>query len=37
MLLNCGVGEESYEYLGQQGDKTSQSYKKSILNIHWRD
>ena len=37
MLLNCGVGEESCESLGQQGNKTSHSYKKSILNIHWRD
>ena len=23
--LNCGVGEDSWEPLGQQGDKTSQS------------
>ena len=22
MLLNCGVGEDSWEYLGQQGDQT---------------
>ena len=25
MLLNCGVGEDSCESLGQQGDPTSQS------------
>ena len=25
MLLNCGVGEDSRESLGQQGDKTSKS------------
>ena len=23
MLLNCGVGEDSYEFLGLQGDPTS--------------
>ena len=25
MLLNCGVGEDSWEFLGKQGDQTSQS------------
>ena len=25
MLLNCGVGEDSWESLGQQGNQTSQS------------
>ena len=25
MILNCGVGEDSRESLGQQGDPTSQS------------
>ena len=35
MLLNCGVGEDSWESLGLQGDQTNQSYRKSILNIHW--
>ena len=25
MLLNCGVGEDSWESLGVQGDPTSQS------------
>ena len=37
MLLNCGVGEDSWESLGLQGDPTSQSYRKSIVNIHWKD
>ena len=36
-VLNCGVGEDSWESLGLQGDLTSQSYRKSILNIHWKD
>ena len=37
MLLNCGVGEDSWESLGRQEDQTSQSQMKSILNIRWRD
>ena len=37
MLLNCGVGEDSCESLGLQGDLTSQSWGKSVLNIHWKD
>ena len=37
MLLNCGVREDSWESLGQQGDQTSPSQRKSVLNIHWRD
>ena len=37
MLSNCGAGEDSWESLGQQGDQTSQSYRKSTLNIHWKD
>jgi len=37
MLLNCGVGEDSWEYLGQQGDQTSPSRRKSVVNIHWKD
>ena len=36
-FLNCGVGEDSWESLGQQGDTTSQSWRKSALNIHWKD
>ena len=37
MLLNCGVGEDSWESLGLQGDPASPSYSKSVLNIHWKD
>ena len=37
MLLNCHVGKNSSESLGLQGDSTSQSYRKSVLNIHWKD
>jgi len=37
MLLNCGVGEDSWESLGLQGDPTSPFWRKSVLNIHWRD
>ena len=36
MLLNCGIGEDSWESLGLQGDQTSKS-RKSVLNIHWKD
>ena len=36
MLSNC-AGEDSWESLGLQGDQTSQSWRKSILNIHWKD
>ena len=31
------VLEKTQESLGQQGDQTSQSYRKSSLNIHWKD
>ena len=31
MLLNCGVGTDSWESLGLQGNRLNQS----ILNIHW--
>ena len=37
MLLNCGVGGDSWESFGLQGDQTSQSEMKSILNIHWKN
>ena len=42
MLLNCVVGEDSWETLGQQGDPTNPSWdyvmeRKSVLNIHWKD
>ena len=35
--MNCGAGEDSWESLGWQGDQTSQSLMKSVLNIHWKD
>ena len=44
MLLNCGVGENSWESLGLQG--ANQSILKemspflneqSVLNVHWKD
>ena len=37
MLLNCSVGKDSWESLGLQGDQTSQTWRKSVLNIHWKD
>ena len=36
MLLNCGVGGDSWESLGLQGDPTSPFWRKSVLNIHWK-
>ena len=35
--VNCGVGKDSWESLGLKGYQTSQSLRKSILNIHWKD
>ena len=37
MLWNCGAGEDFWGSLGQQGNQTSQSERKSVLNIHWKD
>ena len=37
MLLNCGVGEDSWESLGLQGDPTSPFWRRSVLNILWKD
>ena len=37
MVLNCGVGEDSWESLGLQGDPTSPSYRRSVLGVHWKD
>ena len=36
MLLNSGV-EEEWESPGLQGDPTSPSLRRSVLNIHWKD
>ena len=37
MLLSCGVEENSWDSLRLQGDPTSLSESKSILNIHWKN
>ena len=37
MCLNCGVGEDSWESLGTQGGPTSPSWRKSVLNINWKE
>ena len=37
MLLNCGVGEDSWESIGLQEDQTSPFWRKSVLNSHWKD
>ena len=37
MLLNCGVGEDSWESLGLTARKSNQPILKSVLNIHWKD
>ena len=37
MLLNCGVGEDSWESHGLERDSTSPPERKSVLNIHWKD
>ena len=36
MLLNCGVGEDSWESLGLQGDPASPSWRRSVLGVHWK-
>ena len=33
MLLNCGVGKDSWESLGLQGDPTSPSWRRSVLGV----
>ena len=39
MLMNYHAGEDSWqqEDSGQQRDQTSQSWRKSTLNSHWKD
>ena len=37
ILLNCGVGEDSWESLGLQGDPTSPFWRRSVLIILWKD
>ena len=37
MLLNCSVGENSWESLGLQGDPTNPSWRRPVLGVHWKD
>ena len=37
MLLNCGVGEDSWKSLGLQRDPTNPSWRRWVLGIHWKD
>ena len=39
MFLNCDAGEDAWETLGLQGDPISpiSPFRKSVLNIHWKD
>ena len=37
MLLNCGVGEDSWESLGLKGDPTSPLLRRPVLGVHWKD
>ena len=37
MLLNGGVGEDSWKSLALHGDPTSASKRKSVLNLHWKN
>ena len=37
MLLNCGVGEDSWESLGLQGDPISLFWRRSLLGVPWKD
>ena len=37
MLFNCGVGEDSWESLGLQGDPTSPFWRRSTLGVLWKE
>ena len=37
MLLNCGIGEDSWESLGLQGDPTSTFWRRSALGVLWKE
>ena len=37
MLLNCSVGDDSWESLGLQEDQTNTSSRISVLDFHWKD
>ena len=37
MLLNCGLGEDSWESLGLQGNPTSPFWRRSTLGFLWKN
>ena len=37
MLLNCSVGEDSWESLGLQGDPTSLFWRRSAVGFLWKE
>ena len=37
MLLNCGVGEDSWESFGLQADPTSPFWRRSALGFLWKE
>ena len=37
ILSNCGVGEDSWESLGLQGDPTSPFWRRSALGFLWKE
>ena len=37
MILKCGVGEDSWESLGLQGDPTSPFWRRSALGFLWKE
>ena len=37
MLLNCGVGEDSWGSLGLQGDPTSPFWRRAALGFLWKE
>ena len=37
MLLNCGVGEDSWESPGLQEEPTSPSWRRLVLGVHWKN
>ena len=37
MLLNHGVGEDSWESRGLHGDPTSPFWRRLVLGVHWKD
>ena len=37
MLFNCGVGEDSWESPGLQGDPTSPFWRRSALGFLWKE